>query len=47
MMGDRYGEVVKVITRNKLDPQESVMLHIKLDKSGKVVKFLEADCIYV
>ena len=47
MMGDRYGEVVRV-TRGKVlknrwgDPEE--IAHVKLDKSGKTVRVILADC---
>jgi hypothetical protein len=47
MMGDRYGEVTKV-TRGKVfknrwgDPEE--IAHVKLDKSGKTVRVILADC---
>jgi hypothetical protein len=47
MMGDRYGEVVK-ITRGKVlknrwgDPEE--IAHVKLDKSSKIVRVILSDC---
>lgn len=48
MMGDRYGEVVKV-THNSLpnlygEPVKREIAHIKLDKSGKTMRFILADC---
>ena len=56
MMGDRYGEVVKVTThreryvgvpsqRSKESTYE--IAHVKLDKSGKTVKCIFADCTEV
>lgn len=47
MMGDMYGEVVNV-TKSKAakdrwgDPVE--LAHVKLDKSGKTLRFILADC---
>ena len=47
MMGDRYGTIVK-ITRSKVltdrwgDRYE--IAHVKLDKSGKTMRFIYADC---
>ena len=46
MMGDRYGEVVKVTRTPKtrhLYPDREVW-HVRLDKSGKTLKFLGDDC---
>jgi hypothetical protein len=39
MMGDRYGEVVKIIN--------NAIVSVKLDKSGKVVRVVLADCTEV
>ena len=55
MMGDRYGEVVKVTkVRKGFRSGASVsadhkgtyveVAHVKLDKSGKTVRFAYADC---
>ena len=52
MMGDRYGEVVKVTKRSKPVEPDPVMggreydeiAHVKLDKSGKTVRVILADC---
>lgn len=41
MRGDRYGVVVRVVTR-KEDGVEFV--YVKLDKSGVTMKFLSDDC---
>ena len=47
MMGDRYGEVIKT-TRGKVhknrwgEPEE--IAHVKLDKSGKTLRVILADC---
>ena len=43
MMGDRYGVVVKVIKGRKGMEREEVA-HVKLDKSGKTIRFIYADC---
>jgi hypothetical protein len=50
MMGDRYGEVVKV-TDSKVPEQHGAkagervdIAHVKLDKSGKTLRFILADC---
>jgi hypothetical protein len=44
MMGDRYGCVMKVtMHRFRLDE----IAHVKLDKSGKTVRVLLADCTEV
>jgi hypothetical protein len=56
MMGDRYGEIVKVtrsaprragvraalLTGRRHRPAE--IAHVKLDKSGKTVRVILADC---
>ena len=44
MMGDRYGEVVKV---TKWSHDDTEIAHVKLDKSGKTLRFVLADCIPV
>lgn len=47
MMGDRYGTIVK-ITRSRVmqddwgNPRE--IAHVKLDKSGKTLRFVLDDC---
>jgi len=41
MMGDRFGEIVKV-TRSRKTGEE--IAHVKLDKSGKVFRFRLIDC---
>jgi hypothetical protein len=47
MMGDRYGEIIK-ITRARLlrakDPNGREIAHVKLDKSGKTLRFMLDDC---
>jgi hypothetical protein len=50
MMGDRYGEVIK-ITKMRSDYAARLghairkeIVHVKLDKSGKTMKFLLDDC---
>lgn len=55
MMGDRYGEVVKITKRRfvrdeltrrvKGDPEE--IAHVKLDISGKTIRVILADCTEV
>jgi hypothetical protein len=59
MMGDRYGEVVKVtrqrarlgaraalLTKNRWEANREIA-HVKLDKSGKTLRFVLADCTEV
>ena len=49
MMGDRYGEVVKV-RKGRIDSDEfrsSEIAYVKLDKSGKTVRFILDDCTEV
>jgi len=59
MMGDRYGEVVKVtrqrarlgaraalLTKNRWEVNREIA-HVKLDKSGKTLRFVLADCTEV
>ena len=43
MMGDRYGEIVKITRHRQLDGHPEIA-HVKLDKSGKVMRFILADC---
>jgi len=43
MMGDRYGAVVK-ITHTAIGRE---IAHVKLDKSGKTMKFILEDCTEV
>jgi len=52
MMGDRYGEVVKVTKSKKRafvpgGYNVSEIAHVKLDKSGKTVRVLLDDCTEV
>lgn len=42
MMGDRYGDLVAVTRRG-----EREIARVKLDKSGKVCRFVFADCTVV
>ncbi len=46
MMGDRYGEVVKVVRKRvkALGDEGREVAHVKLDKSGKTMTFLLDDC---
>jgi hypothetical protein len=49
MMGDRYGEIVKVTVRkgedhSVIDQPDMEVAHVRLDKSGKTVKVWLADC---
>lgn len=39
MMGDRFGDLLKIVVR-----KEQEIAHVKLDRSGKVCRFLLADC---
>lgn len=47
MSGDRYGAIVKTTLRtaNLIDPRESalVFVTVKLDKSGRTVRFHESN----
>ena len=54
MMGDRYGDVVRVVKRTTkrqdlTDDRPIVreIAYVKLDKSGRVTKVLLADCTVV
>ena len=45
MMGDRYGDVVKTSWRRiKGALTATEIAHVKLDKSGKVARFILEDC---
>jgi hypothetical protein len=49
MMGDRYGDVVRVVKRKIYDKtftREELreVAYVRLDKSGKVRKFMLDDC---
>lgn len=46
MMGDRYGEVVKVTKSGRLINSDArvEIAHVKLDKSGKTLRFVYSDC---
>jgi hypothetical protein len=43
MMGDRYGEVVKVDEIASANTGKTI-IRVKLDKSGKTVKVVSDDC---
>jgi hypothetical protein len=52
MMGDRYGDVVKVYWRKgraKCGPEDAAyeVVKVKLDKSGKILPFMLCDCTVV
>jgi hypothetical protein len=58
MMGDRYGEIVKITKSRKNFPPRALVsadqhgtyieiAHVKLDKSNKVLRFILADCMPV
>jgi hypothetical protein len=46
MMGDRYGEIVNV-TKTIRNGEAVEIAHVKLDKSGKRVRVIYADCTVV
>jgi hypothetical protein len=51
MMGDRYGDVVKVSRKTgrshpAVKPGDEIA-HVKLDKSGKMVRVILDDCTVV
>ena len=51
MMGDRYGEVIKVSPSCRYldpnDPRGRTWYNVRLDKSGKTVKVIADDCTEV
>lgn len=56
MMGDRYGVIVKMtrqrksresIFRERTIPKGTEIAHVKLDKSGKVLRFILDDCTVI
>lgn len=47
MKGDRYGEVIKTGPRNPKFGTPCDLHTVKLDKSGKTVKVIAADCTEV
>jgi hypothetical protein len=52
MMGDRYGEVVRVIRKklpapSRIGDTHAEIASVKLDKSGKTVRVLLDDCTVV
>jgi hypothetical protein len=47
MMGDRYGEVVGTYVMQDGEHEGEEMARVKLDKSGKVVRVIYADCTEV
>lgn len=44
MMGDRYGEVLGAYVTESGEHEGEEIARVKLDKSGKVVRVLYADC---
>lgn len=44
MMGDRYGEVINVYVPRKGALNGTEIACVKLDKSGKTVRVIYADC---
>ena len=47
MMGDRYGEVLRLAKRNPKLGTPSAVLVVLLDRSGKEIEVIEDDCVYV
>lgn len=47
MMGDRYGEIIRVKQARKGVAPHNDIAAIKLDKSGKTFRFILDDCEYV
>lgn len=48
MMGDRFGEIVKVTKGRKAGRRTNIEIaHVLLDKSGKVIKVQLDDCTVV
>jgi hypothetical protein len=46
MMGDRYGEVIKTKMRLSISGDKEIA-YVKLDKSGKTVRVVLADCTFI
>jgi hypothetical protein len=47
MMGDRYGEIVKITKGRKKDRSCDIEIaHVKLDKSGKTIRVVLNDCTF-
>lgn len=49
MMGDRYGELIKLTqykprAKNGAEDPYKELAHVKLDRSGKVIKVMFDDC---
>lgn len=44
MMGDRYGNVVRVTKGKKGEHKGEEIAHVLMDKSNKVKRFLLLDC---
>ena len=47
MMGDRYGDLIKVTKALDRAHHEREIAHVRLDVSGKTMRFLLADCTLV
>ena len=52
MMGDRYGEIIRVTAAHRTSPKGTVktkqkIAHVKLDISGRTIKVLLDDCTEV
>jgi len=51
MIGDRYGEIVKISrSKTKANPwgeEPFDIAHVRLDKSGKTMRYLLDDCTVV
>jgi hypothetical protein len=41
MKGDRFGEVIKITSKR---PDNLEVAHVKLDKSGKIIRVIRAHC---
>ena len=44
MMGDRYGEVISSYVMDAGEHEGEEIARVRLDKSGKVVRVVYADC---
>ena len=47
MMGDRYGEVVKMIPANRVKGELCDKYRVKLDKSGKCIVVIADECTMI
>jgi hypothetical protein len=47
MTDDRYGDLIRIVKQRARNDAKSISVeiaHVRLDKSGKVMRFILADC---